>query len=40
MERKDTTLVELDIASAATKGPPGEQLDEFGGQNQTGLARD
>ena len=40
MERKHTTLVELDVATTATKGPPGERLDDFGGQARTGLTRD
>jgi hypothetical protein len=40
MEREDFTLVELDVASTATKGPPGERLDEFGGQNMIGLGQD
>lgn len=38
MERNHFAPVELAIASAATKGPPGEELDEFGGQNIAGLA--
>ena len=40
MEREDTTLVEIDIASIATKGPPGELIDDFGGQAVVGLTRD
>ena len=40
MEREDTTLVEIDVASIATKGPPGELIDDFGGQAMAGLTRD
>jgi hypothetical protein len=40
MERQDTTLVELDVASKATMGPKGEPQDQFAGQDRPGLTDD
>lgn len=40
MDREHPILVELDVASIATKGPPGEAEDEFGGQAMFGLNHD
>jgi len=40
MEREDNTLVELDVASTATKGALGDPIDDFAGQVMAGLTRD
>lgn len=40
MERERSTLIELDIASTATKGPMNEPIDEFAGRLVPGLSRD